>query len=192
MSDKHNKISPLKKVSASASKTKDTEIYRIIYDAIVERRLAPGSKLPEDSLAETFGVSRTVIRKVLLNLTHGGVVTSTPNRGSRVAHPTAKEGKEVFESRRLVEVAAIPVVIEKMTASQLDDLKAIDDAEKSAKADFDQHNAIKFSGQFHEAIIAITGNKILVELENDPKSPKVPDCLLFKLDPKLSAASSIT
>jgi len=143
--------------------SKDTEIYQSIYDAIVEHRLAPGSKLPEDSLAETFGVSRTIIRKVLLNLTHGGLVTSKPNHGSRVAHPTAKEGKEVFASRRIVEVAALPLVIENLTKEQLEELKAIDKAEKSAQAGFDQHKAIKLSGQFHEAIIAVTDNKILIE-----------------------------
>lgn len=161
MVDKKKKTKATQNIAASP--TKDAEIYQSIYDAIVGRRLAPGSKLPEDSLAETFGVSRTIIRKVLLNLTHGGVVTSTPNRGSRVAHPTAKGGKEVFESRRLVEVAAIPVVIEKMTTLQMDDLKAIDEAEKDAKANFDKHNAIRLSGKFHEAIVAITDNAILIE-----------------------------
>ena len=75
-------------------------------------------------------------------------------------NPVMKE--EAFQ-KSAWEAGQAGLVIEKMTASQLDDLKAIDDAEKSAKADFDQHNAIKFSGQFHEAIIAITGNKILVE-----------------------------
>jgi len=151
------------KNSSPPAISKDAEIYQSIYNAIVEHRLAPGSKLPEDSLAETFGVSRTVIRKVLLNLTHGGLVTSKPNRGSRVAHPTAKEGKEVFASRRLVEVAAIPLVIANLSKEQLEALKAIDRAEKSAQASFDQHNAIKLSGQFHEAIIAVTDNKILIE-----------------------------
>ena len=163
MSDNKTMTDSSPKKTPSIAKTKDTEIYQSIYDAIVDHRLAPGSKLPEDSLAETFGVSRTIIRKVLLNLTHGGVVTSTPNRGSRVAHPTAKEGKEVFASRRLVEVAAIPLIIEKLTKSQLGELKAIDTAQKDAQVALDQHNAIRLSGKFHEALIAVTDNKILIE-----------------------------
>ena len=61
-------------------------------------------------------------------------MTSKPNRGSRVAHPTAKEGKEVFASRRLVEVAAIPLVIANLSKEQLEALKAIDRAEKNAQA----------------------------------------------------------
>lgn len=149
--------------STGSVKTKDSQIYQSIYDAIVDHRLAPGSKLPEDSLAETFGVSRTIIRKVLLNLTHGGLVTSTPNRGSRVAHPTAKEGKEVFASRRLVEVAAIPLVIENLTSESLNELIALDEAQKNAEAALDHHNAIRISGQFHEALIMVTDNKILIE-----------------------------
>lgn len=157
-----------KKVAPSATNvkgvaTKDAEIYRNIYGAIVDHRLAPGTKLAEDALAETFGVSRTIIRKVLQNLTHDGLVTTAPNRGSRVAHPTAKEGKEVFASRRLVEVAALPLVIENLTDEQLDELKALDEAQKNAQVAFDHHNAIRLSGDFHAAIIAVTDNKILIE-----------------------------
>lgn len=162
MSEKQ-KMSDSSKKIATTVKTKDAEIYESIYEAIVDHRLAPGSKLPEDSLAETFGVSRTVIRKVLLNLTHGGVVSSTPNRGSRVAHPTAKEGKEVFASRRLVEVAAIPLIIDKLSSEQSDGLKEIDEAQRIAQLSSDHHNAIRLSGKFHEAFIAVTDNKILIE-----------------------------
>lgn len=162
MREKGKKKTP-STTDTTASTTKDAEIYRNIYAAIVDHRLAPGTKLAEDALAETFGVSRTIIRKVLQNLTHDGLVTTAPNRGSRVAHPTAKEGKEVFASRRLVEVAALPLVIENLTSEQLKELKVLDEAQKSAQVAFDQHNAIRLSGDFHAAIIAITDNKILIE-----------------------------
>ena len=39
-------------------------IHAKIYDAIVEQRLPPGTKLGEKSLCEIFGVSRTLIRRV--------------------------------------------------------------------------------------------------------------------------------
>jgi DNA-directed RNA polymerase specialized sigma54-like protein len=47
---------------------KDDHIYNSLVKAIVEHRLLPGSKLPEEALAETFGVSRTGIRRVLQRL----------------------------------------------------------------------------------------------------------------------------
>ncbi len=108
-----------KKVDKAEKLTKDEEIYKQIYNAIVDHQLAPDTKLPEDALAESFNVSRTIIRKVLLGLSHEGLVTTAPKRGARVAKPTIQEGKEVFEARRIIEVAALPLVIEKVNNAQL-------------------------------------------------------------------------
>ena len=47
---------------------KDESIFQALMTAIVEHQLLPGSKLPEEALAEVFGVSRTGIRKVLQRL----------------------------------------------------------------------------------------------------------------------------
>ncbi|WP_144007040.1 GntR family transcriptional regulator, partial [Pelomonas sp. KK5] len=42
--------------------------------AIVEHALPPGTKLPEDKLAEQFGVSRTLVRAALAQLAADGLV----------------------------------------------------------------------------------------------------------------------
>ena len=51
--------------AAPGLQDKDEAIYQALMTAIVEHQLPPGSKLPEEALAEVFGVSRTGIRKVL-------------------------------------------------------------------------------------------------------------------------------
>ena len=43
-------------------------IYDQVFDAILEQRLLPDTKLTEKDLCDVFGVSRTIIRKVLLRL----------------------------------------------------------------------------------------------------------------------------
>ena len=68
---------------------KDESIFQALMTAIVEHQLLPGSKLPEEALAEVFGVSRTGIRKVLQRLAAVQMVTLTPKRGAHVASPTA-------------------------------------------------------------------------------------------------------
>ena len=45
---------------------KDESIFQALMTAIVEHQLPPGSKLPEEALAEVFGFSRTGIRKAEL------------------------------------------------------------------------------------------------------------------------------
>ena len=65
------------------SKTADT-IHAEIFDAIVEQRLPPGTKLGEKALCEIFGVSRTLIRQVLQRLANEHMVeVATPPRRLR-------------------------------------------------------------------------------------------------------------
>ena len=56
-------------------------------DAIVDRRLAPGTKLSEAEVGALFDVSRTVARSALQMLTFEGLVRSERNRGAFVANP---------------------------------------------------------------------------------------------------------
>ena len=74
--------------AAAAPHDKDESIYQALMTAIVEHQLLPGSRLPEEALAEVFGVSRTGIRKVLQRLNAVQMVTLTPKRGAQVASPT--------------------------------------------------------------------------------------------------------
>ena len=45
-----------------------TAIVSALTQAILEHRLAPGSKLAEQKLADQFGVSRTLVRQALFQL----------------------------------------------------------------------------------------------------------------------------
>lgn len=143
--------------------SKDENIYNHIYTAIVEHNLAPDTKLPEDALAASFNVSRTIIRKVLLSLSHEGLVTSSPKRVARVTHPTIQEGKEVFQARRLIEVASIRLIITKLNKTNLAELCNINSLQIDAQNSNDMKSAIRLSGDFHKALILVSGNNSLYE-----------------------------
>ena len=49
-------------------KPSEAWIYDQVFGAILEQRLRPETKLTENELCDVFGVSRTIIRKVLLRL----------------------------------------------------------------------------------------------------------------------------
>ncbi len=147
----------------SMARTQDGDIYTSIYTAIVEHYLAPGTKLPEDALAESFNVSRTIIRKVLLNLSHDGLVTCTPKRGARVAQPTIEEAREVFEARRILEVATIPFIADVLKPQEVKRLRKLVQEQQKAERSQDARSAIRLSGKFHKALIGVTGNSRLIE-----------------------------
>lgn len=68
----------------------DRRIYSEIYSAIINHQLRPATALQEDGLAKAFGVSRTVIRKVLHRLAHERLVELYPNRAPSSQSPRSR------------------------------------------------------------------------------------------------------
>src|SRR5215469_15499549 len=89
-----------------------------ISTAILEHRLAPGTKLGEDRLATIFNTNRAKIREVLTRLAHEQIVELVPQRGAHVAKPTIEQARDVFEARRLIE----PGVLRRLIGT-IDDFK---------------------------------------------------------------------
>lgn len=143
---------------------KDESIYQALMTAIVEHQLPPGSKLPEEALAEAFGVSRTGIRKVLQRLATVQMVALTPKRGAQVASPTVEEAQEIFRTRALLEVANLPDVLTRCQPPHLAALEAIIRQEQQAHECYDGPAAIRYSAEFHIQLQAISGNQVLTEM----------------------------
>ncbi|HLS49653.1 MAG TPA: GntR family transcriptional regulator [Actinomycetaceae bacterium] len=74
-----------------------------IRDAIIDGELAPGSRLVEAELVQTFGVSRNRVRLALDTLIEEGLVERIPNRGARVRVVSAEEAIEIMECRMVLD-----------------------------------------------------------------------------------------
>ncbi len=104
------------KSTRQKSKTQDQHIYEEIFDAILEQRLWPGTRLKEESLGEIFGVSRTIIRRTLSRLAHERVAVFEPNRGAFVAEPDVSDARQILDARRLMELAIVERVAERASS----------------------------------------------------------------------------
>ena len=136
-------------------------IYDQIFAAILEQRLAPDTKLAEDTLGEIFGVSRTVIRTVLQRLSHDHVVEIRPNRGAVVASLSIEEVRDVFEARRVIENGAIELACQRREKNDISVLKSLVEKEQAAFEGNDKGAWIRLSGEFHLALANIAGNETL-------------------------------
>jgi DNA-binding GntR family transcriptional regulator len=139
----------------------DKDIYKRIVSAILDHRLAPGTKLVEDKLGTAFGVSRTRIRPVLVRLANEQIVTLTPHRGASVALPSMQEAHEVFEVRRMIEPTLVSRFIERASAAEIDRLERFIIGETAARQAGDVHRAIRLSGDFHLHIAEHAGQQTL-------------------------------
>ena len=143
------------------AKSRDEHIYEQVLDAILEHRLAPATKLSEDSLAQLFEVSRTIVRKVLQRLAHEGVVEIHRNRGAVVASFTAEQVEQVFSARHVVEAAVVQSACRHITPQQVDTLKQIIRDEETAKEQQDRGKALRLSGEVHLRLADYCGNEFL-------------------------------
>jgi DNA-binding GntR family transcriptional regulator len=131
--------------------------------AILEHRIRPGMKLPEDELGETFGVSRTVARTALHALAHGGLVSIERNRGAFVCRPTIREAHEVFEARALIEPRIARMAALAINDAQREMLSRHIEAEHAATRDGNKGLALSLSGTFHIAIAGIADQRVLTQ-----------------------------
>ncbi|VTQ58320.1 Uncharacterized HTH-type transcriptional regulator ydfH [Campylobacter jejuni] len=149
--------------TAYFTEDKDDHIYNALVRSIVEHQLLPGSKLPEEALAEVFSVSRTGIRRVLQRLAAVQLVTLLPKRGAHVTTPDAQESRDVFATRKILECANLPQVIAHCQSPHLVAMKKLVQEEKRAHDERNGAAAIRLSAAFHVQLQAISGNKVLTE-----------------------------
>ena len=77
--------------------------YAAVRDGIIAGRFAPQTRLTEQEVATTAGVSRTPAREALRRLHAEGLVEFTPNRGAVVTPWSADDAGEIFDLRALLE-----------------------------------------------------------------------------------------
>ncbi len=140
---------------------KDQKIYEQIFEAILGRRLLPGTKLSEANLANIFNVSRTVVRRALLRLSSDGIVDIQLNRGARIAKPTVKQAREVFAARRTIEREVVREAVEQMTGEALSSLRKLVEEEQLLCQPAQRGRGIRFSGDFHIRLAQISQNTTL-------------------------------
>ncbi len=150
--------------TASDLNDKDEPIYQALMSAIVEHQLPPGSKLPEEALAEVFGISRTGIRKVLQRLAAVQMIVLTPRRGAQVATPSVEEAQDIFHTRALIECANLPAVLARCQSTHLVALEKLNQQEQLAHEAHDGPAAIRLSAAFHIQLQAISGNQVLTDM----------------------------
>ena len=154
-----------KRAALRSGKTPSTEesqrVFESLRNAVLDQRLPPGLQLKEQALADAFGVNRAVVRQALARLEIYRLVTHEPNRGVFVAQPTAAEGRDLFTARRYLEAAIVELAVERLTAADLDRLRALVRQERQAYEGAELHRALRLSIDFHLQLAEAVGNTVL-------------------------------
>ncbi|MEO8683995.1 MAG: GntR family transcriptional regulator [Devosia sp.] len=139
-----------------------TEIaHEALKQAILERALQPGTKLPEDEIGAHFAMSRTLVRAVLARLQAEGLVDARPKRTATVALPTLAEARDVFEVRRTLEAEVVRLVIKRWKPAFGAELEGLVREEDAARVRGEEHVWGRLAGEFHIRLAKLSGNALL-------------------------------
>ena len=152
-------------------KTDDLTPTRTIVDAltraIVEHRLHPGTKLAEQKLADHFGVSRTLVRQALFQLVQKRLIRMEPARGAFVATPSAEEARQVFATRRMLELEMTRSMVRDRNPERIAALKDHVAKERAAVERGDVAGRTELLGDFHVHMAQMLGNQVLAQILNE-------------------------
>lgn len=150
-----------------------------LVELLRERKLGVGDVIPKEiELAETLGVSRTVVREALTRLRMMGLIESKKKKGSVITSPDlfAMMGKsmnphildqdtlkEIFEIRLVLEIGMADLLFHRITKDNIAELKNIVSNEPPATQFhlFNVEHEIAFHGKLYE----ITGNATLKKFQ---------------------------
>lgn len=139
-------------------------IVDFIKDSVVSGRLKPGERVPEQEIAESFGISRTPIREAFRQLESEGFITVTPRKGAVVSPITDKDVKEFYAIKSLLEGFAARTACQKLTPKEVKRLETLNAQMDRCAEKNDVKGFFKLDNQFHDTFLRACGNEKLCVL----------------------------
>jgi DNA-binding GntR family transcriptional regulator len=131
---------------------------------IVNGELAPGTRLVETELARRLHVSRSPIREAIKELEPLGLVTKRSRRGARVVELAARDVREIYEVKTMLDGLAARLAAERITDGELAGIQALHQRMQQLVTRGDRDGYATTSRRFHEAIIEAGGNARLIRI----------------------------
>lgn len=134
--------------------------------AIISGQLEPGSRLSEQALATSLGVSRGPLREAIRRLEGRKLLERTPNIGVRVAALSLKDLNEILQVREALECLACSLAALHMPDAEIAALKKILDDHEKQKSVQEQKGYYQETKNldFHFRIVNGSGNERLAHM----------------------------
>jgi DNA-binding GntR family transcriptional regulator len=136
-------------------RTKEEQVADFLREGILSGMFPRGSRLKQAEIAERLRLSITPVREALKILEAEGYVTGDSYRGVRVVPFDASASEEVLELRLVLEARLIRATVEKVTAQDVSELRALAREFEQAFKTGDRAAARGVNYRFHRRLYGI-------------------------------------
>lgn len=128
---------------------------------VISGELAPGTRLVEDRLAVSLGVSRNPVREALHALAAEGFVELSPRRGAVVARVTPQQAEDLFAVRGALEALAARLAALRAGPEGTARLREVLEQARAATEAGDLDRVAELNSAFHSRVVEVGGNEYL-------------------------------
>lgn len=140
-------------------------VYDYVRDQIMSLQLKPGDKITESMLAEELQISRTPIREGLRLLARDGLVTLYPNRFAEITVFSPKDIYDMGAIRISLDVLGSRLAVFRGSNADFSRLEKLTRLCDDAMKEGDFRRRAQADSDFHLALMEISGNRFLFELQ---------------------------
>lgn len=135
--------------------------YQQIKEDILNNTYPEGTVMVERKLCDIYHVSRSPIRNALQHLTHEGLLSFVPGKGTVVASFTTEDILEVYDLIELLQTYAVSACISKYNPLAVNALELALSNMKKSLDENDIFHCTRWDQKFHELLVSYSGNKRL-------------------------------
>jgi DNA-binding GntR family transcriptional regulator len=136
-------------------RTKEEQVADYLRERIISGVYPRGSRLKQAEIAEALRLSITPVREALKLLEAEGYVSGDSYRGARVVPFDASASGEILQLRLVLEAQLVRAAVEKCTAKDITELRALADEFEKAFASGDRATARGINYRFHRRLYDI-------------------------------------
>ncbi|QJU52593.1 GntR family transcriptional regulator [Herbiconiux sp. KACC 21604] len=137
------------------------QVVRMLREDILEGVLAPGDRLLENALCDSYGVSRTVVREALRQLETESLITMLPGRGPIVTVLEKHDIQALYQVRAALEGLAAELFARDASVEQAARMRALIESMESRYLHGTVETREESKEEFYSLLLEGAGNAVL-------------------------------
>jgi DNA-binding GntR family transcriptional regulator len=152
----------LQKIQATVPK--QTQVYELLKQALIEARFEPGEVVSIRALAASFGTSTMPVREAASRLITERALEALPNRGLRVPTLSKAEALDILRVRAVLEGTAAGLAAKEITAAEIQELERYEQELELAVKKKRVPESVQLNLKFHLGVCRASRSETLVSL----------------------------
>lgn len=146
--------------SRTENNTIRENVYLVIKKSIAELKLAPGTVMSTQEIAERLNVSRTPVREAFIRLQKEDLVSIAPQKGTMVSRINLARAEQERFIRESLELAIIPLFLDQYSQADIQRLQQMISLQQQCLAEKNLTEVVHYDNLFHKVFFDVAGQNL--------------------------------